>query len=181
MFAEIQLVNKTALPSTPVHDLCVPDQHHYILADGTISHNSGVIYASSIVVAMKKLKLKEDADGNRTSTVQGIRAACKIMKTRYSKPFESIEIKIPWETGMDPYSGVFDYMEQQGLLSKEGNRFVYTDLQGQQHRMFRREYHTNHNGILDLMMQEFSQQLAQRATAVTDEQFSQQDITHDAN
>ena len=45
----------------------------------------GFIYASSIVIAMKKLKLKEDIDGNKVSAVQGIRAACKVMKTRYSK------------------------------------------------------------------------------------------------
>ena len=54
--------------------------------DDKISGGQGFIYASSIVVAMKKLKLKEDADGNKVSTVQGIRAACKVMKSRYSKP-----------------------------------------------------------------------------------------------
>jgi hypothetical protein len=36
-----------------------------------------------------------DADGNKTSEVHGIRAACKIMKTRYSKPFESVQVEIP--------------------------------------------------------------------------------------
>ena len=55
----------------------------------------GFIYASSIVIAMKKLKLKEDIDGNKVSTVQGIRAACKVMKTRYSKTFESVPSKNP--------------------------------------------------------------------------------------
>jgi RecA/RadA recombinase len=50
--------------------------------DDKISGGQGVIYAASIVVAMKKLKLKEDEDGNKTTTVNGIRAGCKIMKTR---------------------------------------------------------------------------------------------------
>ena len=63
--------------------------------DDKISGGQGFIYASSIVVAMKKLKLKEDEDGNKISEVRGIRSACKIMKTRYSKPFESVQIKIP--------------------------------------------------------------------------------------
>ena len=53
----------------------------------------------------RKLKLKEDEAGNKVSTVQGIRAACKVMKTRYSKPFESVPSKIPYETGMDPIVG----------------------------------------------------------------------------
>ena len=80
--------------------------------DDKISGGSGFIYASSMVVAMKKLKLKEDADGNKTSAVNGIRAACKVMKTRYAKPFEGVQVKIPYETGMDPYSGLFDMFER---------------------------------------------------------------------
>jgi hypothetical protein len=54
---------------------------------------------------MRKLKLKEDEDGNKVSDVLGIRAACKVMKTRYAKPFESVQVKIPYSTGMNPYSG----------------------------------------------------------------------------
>ena len=34
----------------------------------------GFIHASSIVIAMRKLKLKVDADGNKTSDVHGIPA-----------------------------------------------------------------------------------------------------------
>ena len=50
--------------------------------DDKISGGQGFIYASSIVIAMKKLKLKEDEKGNKISDVRGIRAACKVMKTR---------------------------------------------------------------------------------------------------
>jgi hypothetical protein len=60
--------------------------------DDKISGGAGFIYASSIVVAMKKLKLKEDEDGSKVSEVLGIRAGCKIMKTRYAKPFEDIQL-----------------------------------------------------------------------------------------
>jgi len=94
--------------------------------DDKISGGQGFIYASSIVVAMRKLKLKEDEDGNKISEVRGIRAACKIMKTRYSKPFESVQIKIPYETGMNPYSGLIDMLEAKGILKKDGNRLAYT-------------------------------------------------------
>ena len=62
--------------------------------DDKISGGQGFIYASSIVIAMRKLKLKVDADGNKTSEVHGIRAACKVMKTRYAKPFESVQVEI---------------------------------------------------------------------------------------
>ena len=56
--------------------------------DDKISGGQGFIYASSIVVAMKKLKLKEDSEGNKISDIRGIRAACKVVKSRYAKPFD---------------------------------------------------------------------------------------------
>jgi RecA/RadA recombinase len=93
--------------------------------DDKISGGQGFIYASSIVVAMKKLKLKEDESGNKTSQVHGIRSACKVMKTRYSKPFEGVQIKIPYERGMDPFSGLMDMCEARGILVKEGNKLAY--------------------------------------------------------
>jgi hypothetical protein len=93
--------------------------------DDKISGGQGFIYASSIVVAMRKLKLKEDADGNKVSDVMGIRSACKVMKSRYSKPFESVQIKIPYESGMDPYSGLLEMFEARGILQKTGNKLEY--------------------------------------------------------
>ena len=117
--------------------------------DDKISGGQGFIYASSIVVAMKKLKLKEDEDGNKVSEVRGIRAACKVMKTRYAKPFEGVQVKIPYETGMNPYSGLVDLFEKQGLLVKDGNRLKYIDSKGEEHK----EYRKNWDGeMLDMVM-----------------------------
>lgn len=93
--------------------------------DDKISGGQGFIYASSIVVAMRKLKLKTDADGNKTTTVNGIRSACKIMKTRYAKPFESVQVEIPYTTGMAPTSGLVDLFEAKGVLVKSGNKLQY--------------------------------------------------------
>jgi recombination protein RecA len=123
--------------------------------DPNISGGQGFVYASSIVVAMKKLKLKEDEDGNKTKEVNGIRAGCKIMKTRYAKPFEDIEVQIPYEEGMSPYSGMFDLLEKRQMITKEGNRYVYIDLNGEIHKYFRKEWNRNENGIFDLVMSEF--------------------------
>ena len=108
--------------------------------DDKISGGQGFIYASSIVVAMRKLKLKEDLDGNKVSDVRGIRAACKVMKTRYAKPFEGVQVKIPYESGMDPYSGLLDMFEKQELLVKQGNRLKYTTSSGEEMIEFRKAW-----------------------------------------
>jgi RecA/RadA recombinase len=124
--------------------------------DDKISGGQGFIYASSIVVAMKKLKLKEDEDGNKISEVKGIRAACKVMKTRYAKPFESVQVKIPYETGMNPYSGLVDLFEAKGFLQKDGNRLKYTVSTGEELKMYRKEWERNEEGCLDKVMLDFS-------------------------
>ena len=124
--------------------------------DDKISGGQGFIYASSIVVAMRKLKLKEDEDGNKISDVKGIRAACKIMKTRYAKPFESVQVKIPYETGMNPYSGLTDLIEAKGLLKKEGNSLVYTTNDGEIIKQFRKAWERNDDGSLDKVMSDIT-------------------------
>ena len=123
--------------------------------DDKISGGQGFIYASSIVVAMRKLKLKEDEDGNKISEVKGIRAACKIMKTRYAKPFESVQIKIPYETGMNPYSGLVDMFEGKGLLQKEGNSLKYTLADGTVIKQFRKAWERNDDSGLDRVMADY--------------------------
>jgi RecA/RadA recombinase len=124
--------------------------------DDKISGGQGFIYASSIVVAMKKLKLKEDEDGNKISEVKGIRAACKVMKTRYAKPFESVQVKIPYETGMNPYSGLTDLFEAKGFLQKDGNRLKYLASDGTEIKMYRKEWERNEEGCLDKVMVDFT-------------------------
>ena len=124
--------------------------------DDKISGGQGFVYASSIVVAMKKLKLKEDEDGNKISEVRGIRSACKIMKTRYAKPFESVQIKIPYETGMNPSSGLLDMIEAKSMVTKEGNSLVYNSNDGTIIKKFRKGWERNDDGCLDIVMSEFS-------------------------
>lgn len=126
--------------------------------DDKISGGQGFIYASSIVVAMKKLKLKEDEDGNKVSDVLGIRAACKVMKTRYAKPFEGVQIKIPYETGMNPYSGLVDLAEKKGLLKKDGNRLMFVSSDGEIIKLYRKEWERNESGCLDNIMADFKNQ-----------------------
>ena len=126
--------------------------------DDKISGGQGFIYASSIVVAMKKLKLKEDEDGNKISDVMGIRSACKVMKTRYAKPFEGVQVKIPYETGMNPYSGLVDLAEKRGLLKKDGNRLAFTTSDGEILKFFRKAWESNEGGCLDRVMADFKNQ-----------------------
>jgi len=124
--------------------------------DDKISGGQGFIYASSIVVAMKKLKLKLDEDGNKVSKVNGIRAACKVTKSRYAKPFEQVKINIPYDTGMDPYSGMFDMLLEMGILTKSGNSYIYiSPVDGVEVKKFQKAWNKNDGGCLDKVTKEF--------------------------
>ena len=142
--------------------------------DDKISGGQGFIYASSIVVAMKKMKLKEDEDGNKVTEVNGIRAGCKIMKTRYAKPFEGVQVKIPYTTGMSPYSGMTDLAEKKGLLKKDGNRLMYVTLDGEIIKQFRKAWESNEEGCLDTIISEFGKHPAEPIEISTDDTQSEE-------
>jgi len=102
---------------------------------------------------MKKLKLKEDEDGNKVTDVRGIRSACKVMKTRFAKPFEGVQVKIPYETGMNPYSGLLDLFEKKGLITQSGNRLKYITQDGKEILDYRKNWGAEN---LQIVMQEVS-------------------------
>jgi len=61
--------------------------------------------------AMKKKKGKG---------ILGITCIVENLKSRVSKPFEKIEVQIPWTTGMDPLSGLFELLWSEGTITKSG-------------------------------------------------------------
>ena len=99
---------------------------------------------------------EEDEQGNKITDVKGIRAACKVMKTRYTKPFEGVQVKIPYESGMNPYSGLVDMAEKAELLTREGNSLVFTTSDGETIKKFRKKWEANEDGCLDKLMIDFN-------------------------
>lgn len=47
----------------------------------------------------------------------GIKSTMEIIKSRVSKPFEKVEIQIPYLTGLDPYSGLMNLLQQEGTIT----------------------------------------------------------------
>ena len=104
-------------------------------SDDVIPGGKKLVFLSTQIVQMNKLKLKAKdleigLDDVKESDVVGIRSKCKIYKSNWNKPFETIEVQIPYEVGMNPYSGLFDLFSSLkgnngALLQKDGNQFVY--------------------------------------------------------
>jgi hypothetical protein len=50
-----------------------------------------------------------------------------------------VQIKIPYESGMDPYSGLVEMLEQKSLLTKVGNKLSYVSpVTGEEIKEFRK-------------------------------------------
>lgn len=122
----------------------------------TIPGGKTLEFASSIIIQMNKLLLKEDENGKALvgGVVSGIRSSIVVRKSRYAKPFEKLKIDIPYDTGMDPYSGLFELFEKKGVFVKEGNRYSFTSRKtGEVILEWRKNY--KKLGLLDQVMAEW--------------------------
>lgn len=138
--------------------------------DQKISGGSGIVFASSIVVASEKFKLKEDKNGTKGTDVLGIRSKFKVMKTRYGRPYEVANTHIRFDTGLEPFSGCLDYFERVGAVQKEGNKLKYITKDGEEIKEFRKNFTDD---ILRRIIDEWDYEKYRLISADTD------DLVHD--
>lgn len=89
--------------------------------------SDAVKYACSQILMLSKLKLREAVKGTTTKEITGINMKCEGYKTRFTKPFQVVNVEVPYETGMDPYSGLADVLVAMGLLNVNKGRYSFPD------------------------------------------------------
>lgn len=87
--------------------------------DGLWIIGEAVRYSASQIVLLTKMKLKDTG----SSIVKGIRMKCEGYKTRFSKPYQTVVIEVPYDIGMDPYSGLVETLVGMGIVEKAGSRY----------------------------------------------------------
>ncbi len=85
--------------------------------------SDAVRYAASQIILIQKRKLKDESKGAKVNDVAGVRMICEGYKTRFTKPFQKVEIEVPYETGMDPLSGLLEVAKQAGVIIQKGSRY----------------------------------------------------------
>lgn len=85
--------------------------------------SDAVKYAASQIVLIQKRKLKDDSKGAKAGDVAGVRMICEGYKTRFTKPFQKVEVEVPYETGMDPLSGLLEVAKSAGVIVQKGSRY----------------------------------------------------------
>ena len=82
--------------------------------EGKWAINNAIRYSASQIVLITKLKLKEDGE------VTGIRMSCETFKSRFAKLGSKVEVSVPYDIGMNPYSGLIDLLEADKVIVKSG-------------------------------------------------------------
>lgn len=92
-------------------------------------------YAFSQILLVTKFMLKDESGtkipGKKDTVYSGIRLKAYGLKTRFTKPFQSASIEVPYETGMDPYNGLLDAAKGMGVVTSSGSWSYFGDIKFQ--------------------------------------------------
>lgn len=91
--------------------------------EGTWIIADAIKYSLSQILLLTKLKLRSGSGADRSVT--GINMKVEAYKTRFTKPFQSVQIEVPYETGMDPYNGLIDVAIEMGVVEKNGSMYSF--------------------------------------------------------
>lgn len=127
---DIKTLNATMVVTSQVYQA---SQAQILQGEGVWVVNQAVRYSLSQIALLTKLKLK----GENKSVVEGIRMKVEGFKTRFTKPFQNVTVEIPYDTGIDPKSGLLDVALEMGIVEKNGSRYK---IAGQDKSWYSKEF-----------------------------------------
>ena len=96
----------------PVYDLSVKDNEHYILENGVVTHNTGVMYSSDNVwiIGRSQEKTGKELDGYSFNI--------NVEKSRFVREKSKIPIVVSFKGGINKWSGLLDVALESGHVTK---------------------------------------------------------------
>lgn len=76
--------------------------------------NNAIKYSASQILLITPAKLKEGTE------IVGVRMKVETYKSRFAKIGQRVEVEVPWDAGMNPYSGLLDMMVELGVVKAAG-------------------------------------------------------------
>lgn len=71
------------------------------------------------------------------------------LKSRVAKPFQKVMVQVPYESGMDKYSGLFNLMMEEGVVAKAGGAYyAYTKADGSEQKFFKKDFRDHADDII---------------------------------
>lgn len=99
----------------PVYDIEIANSHSYVLENGVITHNSGLIYSSDSILLISRSNEKKGTD------VVGYNFNINVMKSRHSREKARIPVTVTYDNGINVWSGLLDMAVASGDVNKPSN------------------------------------------------------------
>jgi hypothetical protein len=87
-----------------------------------LAGGQGLKYAASTILYLSKRK-----DKNSDGEVVGNIIHCKLYKGRFTKENSMVDLRLNYETGLDPYYGLVDIAVSSGVFKKNSTRIELPD------------------------------------------------------
>lgn len=82
--------------------------------------SDAIKFSLSHIAMLTKLKLRNAED---KQIVEGIKLKAEGYKTRFTKPFQTVTLEVPYETGMDPFNGLLEVAIEMGVVERNGKMY----------------------------------------------------------
>jgi recombination protein RecA len=112
----------------PLPMAVVTTKQPYMNQDGYTNKREPTIITPALRFAYSQIALLSNTliKDNTTNRFEGINLNVYGHKTRFAKPFQQCSVEVPYETGMDWYSGVLEAAEFQGIVGHTKGSAWYT-------------------------------------------------------
>ena len=107
----MKIAKVTPIGKRKVYDLSVDKVEHYVLANGVVTHNTGIYYSADNIYIIGR---QQDKDGKE---VVGFNFIINIEKSRFTKEKTKIPVEFSLEDGISKYSGLLDMGLDSGLVT----------------------------------------------------------------
>jgi len=111
----MKLKSITKVGKKKVYDITVAGNHEYVLSNGLVVSNTGIMYSADNVWIIGR---QQDKDGTE---IQGYHFIINVEKSRFVKEKSKIPISVSWEGGVQKWSGLLDIATEGGFVIKPKN------------------------------------------------------------
>jgi hypothetical protein len=99
----------------PVYDISVDEVEQYILANGVVTHNTGMYYSSNQIFMIGRSQEKDGTD------LTGYNFTLNVDKSRFVREKSKLILSVSFDGGIDEFSGLLDLALESGHVEKPKN------------------------------------------------------------
>ena len=110
-----RIVSVKPVGKRKVFDLSVKDAEHYVLKNGVVTHNTGLVYAADTIILCSRSNEKKGSD------LIGYNFNLGVMKSRHSREGSRIPVTVLFDGGINKWSGLLEMALAAGFVVKPSN------------------------------------------------------------